>query len=196
MRRPTVVSYVILLMRVVWAEAAEASVVSEHAKTRPTNATQRGMLRRGARATRPSAEAVFTIPVGEREQRRAPARRARPAGRTAAAAVDGEGWPPRGEGRRLGGDGGRHCSRGRGAVTALGARRSALGARRSALGALNVHRTDSVQPLRTREPHRRTSSPHRRGSTTHTPARQAPDPRTDRPRPIACPRVVALRPLR
>ena len=131
----------VLLTRIVWAEAAEASVVSEHAKTRPTNATQRGMLRRGARATRPSAEAVFTIPVGERKQRRAPARRARPAGRTAAAAVDGEGWPPRGEGRRSGGNGGRHCSRGRGAVTAL--------------GALNVHRTDSVQPLRTREPHRR-----------------------------------------
>ncbi len=63
----------VLLTRIVWAEAAEASVVSEHAKTRPTNATQRGMLRRGARATRPSAEAVFTIPVGEREQRRGPA---------------------------------------------------------------------------------------------------------------------------
>ena len=118
-----------------------------------------------------------------------PARRARPAGRTAAAAVDGEGWSPRGEGRRSGGDR-------RAGLLPRPRRSHDFGARRSALGALNVHRTDSVQPLRTREPHRRTSSSHRRGSTTHTPTRQAPDPRAGRPRPIACPRIVALRPLR
>ena len=52
----------------------------------------------------------------------------------------------------------------------------------SALGALNVHRTDSVQPLRTRESYHRTSSSHRSGPTTHSrppssrPARGSPAP--------------------
>ena len=93
-----------------------------------------------------SARAEWTRP------RRALAKRAKPAGRAAADAVDGEGWPPRRDGNRSGGDGGRCCSRARGAVMASGARRSALGARRSALGArrdYNVINVDNVQHTHT-----------------------------------------------
>ena len=52
--------------------------------------------RRESHATAASTRAERTSP------RRAPARRGRPAGRPAADAVDGEGWPPRRDGRRSG----------------------------------------------------------------------------------------------
>ena len=63
----------------------------------------------------------------------------RPAGRPAADAVDGDGWPPRRDGRRSGGDGGRRCSRNRGAVMA-----SALGTVHQDVACCHV---DSCLPL-------------------------------------------------
>ena len=135
-----------------------------------------------ARPPKSASSAAAASARAERTRpRRAPARRAKPAGRAAADAVFEEGEPPRRGGRRSGGDGGSACSRARGAVmasalgarrsalgarrsalgarrSALGARRSALGARRSALGALNCNsytRKTSFQPLRTIRTHRR-----------------------------------------